>query len=91
MMILIIESKEVRDLGIMSNTATFSIHITNIVLKAYRQGGTGVESVPVVEEFSHDDILEGPCHSLNRVRLPAVKFMEKKGYKSYRSCNECST
>ena len=87
MMILIIESKEeVRDLGTMSNTATFSIHIRNIVLKAYRRGGTGVESVPVVEEeFSHDDNLEGPCHSLNRVRLPALKFMEGKGYKSYRS------
>ena len=69
-----IDSKEqVRDLGIMmSDTATFCLHIRNIVKKA-RQDGMGVEGVPVARALSHADTLEVSCHSLVGVLLPALE------------------
>ena len=57
------DKEQVRDLGIMmSNTATFTLHIRNIVKKA-RDNGMGVESVSVVAALSHADTLEISCHS----------------------------
>ena len=61
-----IDSKEqVRDLGIMmSNTATFTLHIRNIV-KIARQDGMGVKSVPVVRWSLIDHLTTIPYHKWN--------------------------
>ena len=45
----------------MSNTATFTLHIINVV------------SVPVAVAFSHADALEVSWYSLIRVLLPALE------------------
>ena len=81
-----IDNKEqVRDLGIMmSNPATFTLHIRNITKKA-RDKGVGVESVSVAEALTHADTLEISCHSPTRVLLPALESMESKRHTSHRS------
>ena len=77
---------QVRDLGIMmNNTATFTLHIRNIVLKARDKMGRVVESVSVAEVLSRAGTLEISCHSPTRVLLPALESMEIKRHTSYRS------
>ena len=79
------DKEQVRDLGIMmSNTATFTLHIRNIVKKGGGQDGMGVESVSVTEALSQADTLEISCHSPTRVLLPALESMESKTDTSYR-------
>ena len=78
--------KQVRYQGIMmSNTATLTLFIRNIVKKAWKQDGMGVESVSVVEAHSHAGTLEISCHSPTRVLLPALQSTESKRNTSYRS------
>ena len=79
------DKKEVSDLRIMmSNTATFTLHIRK-QLKGQRQDiGMGVESVSVARALSHADTLE-ICHSPTRVLLSALESMESKRLTSYRS------
>ena len=81
-----IDNKEqVRDLGIMmSNTATFTLHIRNIVKKTRDKMGW-VLSVSVAEALSHAHTLEISCHSPTRVLLPALESMESKRHTRYRS------
>ena len=81
------DKEQVRDLGIMmSNTATFTIHIRNIVKKARdKMGWMGVESVSVAEALVHAGTLEISCHYPTRVLLPALESMESKRHTSYRS------
>ena len=62
----------------MSNTATFTLDIRNIVKKERDKMGSGVESVSVAEALSHADTLEISCHSHTRVVLPALESMESK-------------
>ena len=69
----------------MSNPATFTLHIKNIVKMGQRQDVMSVESVSVVEALSHVNTLEISCHSSTRVLLPALKSMESKRHTSYRS------
>ena len=79
------DKEQVRDLGIiMSNTATFTLHIRNIVEKN-RPDRMGVESVSVVEALSHADTLEISCHSPTRALLPTLESTESKRHTSYRS------
>ena len=72
------DKEQVRDLGIMmSNTATFTLHVINIVKKAWDKMWwvLTVESVSVSEVLSHVDTLE-ICHSPSTVLLPALESME---------------
>ena len=72
-------------LGIMmSNTATFTLHIKNIVKMARDKMGW-VESVSVAGALSHADTLEISCLSPTRVLLPALESMESNRHTSYRS------
>ena len=38
----------------MSNKATFTLHVRNIVKKARDKDGMGIENVSVAEALSHD-------------------------------------
>ena len=69
----------------MSNTATFTLHIRNIVKTARDKMVTGVESVSVAEALSHAHTLEISCHSPTRVLLPALESMESQRHTSYRA------
>ena len=77
------DKEQVGDLGIMmSNTATFTLHIRNIVKKARDKMGWVLR---VFQSRNHADTLEISCHSPTRVLLPALEPMESKGHTSYRS------
>ena len=71
----------------MSNTATFTLHIRNIVKKRpeTRWDGPGVESVSVAAAFSLADNLEISCHSPTKVLLPALESLESEIHTSYRN------
>ena len=77
-----IDSKEqVRDLGTMiSNTATFTLHIRNIVKKVRDKMGW-VLFVSVTGALSYANTLEIYCHSPTRVLLPALESIDAKTYK----------
>ena len=84
------DKEQVRDLAtMMSNTATFTLHIRNIVKKArdkiVKKTIKTVESVSVAETLSHADTLEVSCHSPTKALLPALESMESKRHTSYRS------
>ena len=73
------DKEQIRDLCIMiSNTATFTLHIRNLVKKGQRQDAMGVESASVVEALSHADTLQISCHSSTRTLLPALETMKGK-------------
>ena len=67
----------------MSNTATFTLHIRNIVKKA--RDKMGVESVSVSGALSHAETLEISCHSPTRVLVSGLESMESKRHTSYQS------
>ena len=80
------DKEQIRDLGIMmSNTATFTLHIRNIVKKDRDKIRSVFESVAVAEALSHADTLEISCHSPTRILLPALESMESKRHTGYRS------
>ena len=80
----IYDKEQVRDLGIMmSNTATSTLHIRNIVKKARDKIGW-VLRVFQSRKRSLMLTLELSCHS-PRVLLPAMESMESKRHTSYRS------
>ena len=68
----------------MSNTATFTLHIRNIVKKARDKLGW-VLRVFQSRQRSHADTLEISRHSPTRVLLPALEYIESKRHTSYRS------
>ena len=77
---LLRDKEQVRDLGIMmSNTATFTLHIRKMIKKAKDKMGW-VLSVSVAGALSHADTLEISCHSPTRVLLPALESMESKDF-----------
>ena len=60
----IADKEPLRDLGILlSDSATFTLHIRNIVKNARDKMGIRVESVSVASALSHADTLEISCHS----------------------------
>ena len=68
--------EQLRDPSIMmSNTATFTLHIKNIV-KRPATNGMGIESASVAETLSHADTVKVSCHSLTRVLVPTLESME---------------
>ena len=72
------DKEQVRDLGIMmSNTATFTLHIRNIVKKA-RDKMELVLRVFQSRQRSHADTLEISCHPPTRVLLLALESTESK-------------
>ena len=84
-----IDDKEsVRDLGIMmSNTATFILHIRNIVKKVRDKMGWVLRVFQSRQRSPMLTLLKSliSCHSPTRVLLPALESMESKRHTSYRS------
>ena len=80
------DKEQVRDLGIiMSNTATFTLHIRNIVKKARDKMVCVFRVFQSQERSLMLTLLEISCHSPTRVLLPALESMESKRHASYRS------
>ena len=62
----------------MSNTATLSLYVRNILKKARQKLRVflGVENVPVSEAISQAETLEVSCYSFIRVLLSTLGSME---------------
>ena len=78
--------EQVRDLGIMmSNTATFTLYIRNIVKKAKDKMGWVLRVFQLRERYPMLTLLKSLVIPLLEYILPALESMKSKRHTSYRS------